>query len=45
MILVKKWKFFHLLRLSKTDREKLFGDVVDKRKPLKTIKASVYEKR
>ena len=45
MILVKKWKFFHLLCLSKTDREKLFGDVVDKRKPLKTIKTSVYEKR
>ena len=45
MILVKKWKFFHLLCLSKTDREKLFGDVVDKRKPLNTIKTSVYEKR
>ena len=45
MILVKKWKFFHLLCLSKTDGEKLFGDVVDKRKPLKTIKTSVYEKR
>ena len=45
MILVKKWKFFHLLCLSQTDREKLFGDVVDKRKPLKTINTSVYEKR
>ena len=45
MILVKKWKFFHLLCLSKTDREKLFGDVLDKRKPLKTIKTNVYEKR
>ena len=45
MILVKKWKFFHLLCLSKTHREKLFGDVVDKRKPIKTIKTSVYEKR
>ena len=45
MILVKKWKFFHLLCLSETDREKLFRDVVDKRKPLKTIKTSVYEKR
>ena len=44
MIMVKKWKFFHLLCLSKTDREKMFGDVVDKRKPLKTIKTSVYEK-
>ena len=45
MILVKKLKFFHLLRLSKIDREKLFGDVLDKRKPLKTIKTSVYEGR
>ena len=44
MILVKKWKFFHLLCLSKTDREKLLGDTVDKRNPLKTIKTSVYEK-
>ena len=45
MILVKKLKFFHVLCLSKMDREKLFGDVVDKRKPLKTIKTSVYENR
>ena len=45
MILVKKLKSFHLLCLSKIDREKLFGDVLDKRKPLKTIKTSVYEKR
>ena len=45
MILVKKWKFFHLLFSSKTDREKLFSDVLDKRKPLKTIITSVYEKR
>ena len=45
MILVKKLKFSHVLFLSKIDREKLFGDVLDKRKPLKTIKTSVYEKR
>ena len=45
MILVKKLKFFHLLCLSKINREKLFGDVLDKRKPLMTIKATVYEKR
>ena len=44
MILVKKLKFFHLLCLSKIDREKLFGDVLDKRKPLKTIKTIVHEK-
>ena len=45
MILVKKLKFFHLLCLSKIDRERLFADVLDKRKPLKTTKTSVYEKR
>ena len=45
MILLKKLKFFHLLCLSKIDREKVFADVLDKKKPLKTIKATVYEKR
>ena len=45
MILVKKLKIFHLLCLSKVDRDRLFGDVLDKRKPLKTIKPSVYAKR
>ena len=46
MILVKKLKFFHLLCLSKIDREKVFADVLDKKKkPLKTIKTTVYEKR
>ena len=45
MILVKKLKFFRLLYLSKIDREKLLGDVLDKKKPLETIKTSVYEKR
>ena len=45
MILVKKWKFFRLLCLSKIDREKLFGDVLDKRKPLKSLKTTAYEKR
>ena len=44
MILVKKLKFFHLLCFSKIHREKLFGDVLDKRKRLETIKTSVYEK-
>ena len=42
MILVKKLKFFHLLCFSKIDRDKLFGDVLDKRKPLETIKTRVY---
>ena len=45
MILVKKLKFFHLLYLSKIDPEKVFPDVLDKKKPLKTIKTTVYEKR
>ena len=46
MILVKKLKFFHLLYLSKIDREKVFADVLDKKKkPLNTIKTAVYEKR
>ena len=45
MIMVKKLKFFHLLYLSKIDREKVFADVLDKKKPLKTIKTTVYEKR
>ena len=31
MILVKKLKFFHLLCLSKIDREKVFDDVLDKK--------------
>ena len=38
MVLVKKLKFFHLLCLSKIDREKVFADVLDKKKPLKSIK-------
>ena len=31
MILVKKWKFLHVLCLSKIDREKVFVDVLDKK--------------
>ena len=38
-------KFFHDLCLSKIDREKVFGEVLDKMKLLKTIKTTVYEKR
>ena len=45
MILVKKLKFFHLLCFSKIDREKVFPDVLDKKKPLKTIQTTVNEKR
>ena len=35
MILVKKMKFFHLLCLSKLDREKVFVDVLDKKEDFK----------
>ena len=46
MILVKKLKFFHLLCLSKIDREKVFADVLDKKKnPLQTIKTTACGKR
>ena len=45
MILVKKLKFFHVLYLSKIDREKVCADVLDKKKPLKTTKTTVYENR
>ena len=44
MILVKKLKFFYLLCLSKIDREKVLADVLDKKKDLKTIRTTVYEK-
>ena len=44
MNLVKKLKFYHVLCLSKIDREKAFADVEDKKKLLKTIKTTVYEK-
>ena len=42
---VKRLKFFHRLCVSKIDREKLFAEVLEKKKPLKTIKTGVYEKR
>ena len=45
MILVKKLKFFHLLCLSKIDREKVFADVLDKKEVFKDYKKTVYEKR
>ena len=45
MILVKQWKLFHLLCLSKIHREKVFADDLDKTEALKTLKTTVYEKR
>ena len=38
MILVKKLKFFHLLYLSKIDRERVFADVLDKKEFFKDYK-------
>ena len=38
IILVKKLKLFHLLCLSKIDREKVFADVLDKKGTLKDCK-------
>ena len=41
MILVKKLKVFHLLCLSKIDRENLFADVLSKKKQLFTKSAKL----
>ena len=41
MILVKKLKFFHPLCLLKIDREKLFGDVLDKKEAFKDYKNKI----
>ena len=38
MILVKKLKFFHVLYLSKIDREGVFADVLDKKEAFKDYK-------
>ena len=45
MILVKELTFFHLLCLSKIDREKVFADVLDKKEAFKDYKKTVYEER
>ena len=42
MILVKKLKFFHLLCLSKIDREKVFADVLDKKEAFKDYKKQLF---
>ena len=44
MILVKKLKFFHLLSLSKIDREKLFADVLDKKEAIQDYKNDCLRK-
>ena len=38
MMLVEKLKFFHVLCLSKIDREKVFGEVLDKKEAFKDYK-------
>ena len=45
MILVKKLKFFHLLCLSKINREKLFAEVLDKKEAFKDYKNNCVRKR
>ena len=45
MILVKKVKFFHLLCLSKIDREKVLADVLDKKEAFKDYKNNCFKKR
>ena len=44
MILVKKLKFFHVLCLSKKDREKVFPDVLDKKEAFKDYKKNCVQK-
>ena len=44
MILVKELKFFHLLCLSKIDREKVFADVLDKKEAFKDYKKNCVRK-
>ena len=44
MILVKKLKFFHLLCLSKIDREKVFADFLNKKEAFKDYKNNCVRK-
>ena len=44
MILVKKLKFFHVLCLSKIDREKVFAEVLDKTEAFKDYKKQLCRK-
>ena len=44
MILVKKLNSFHLLSLSKIDRETLFADVLDKKEAIKDYKNECLRK-
>ena len=44
MNLVEKLKFFHLLCLSKIDREKVFADFLDKKEAFKDYKNNCVRK-
>ena len=44
MILVKKLRFFHVLCLSKIDREKVFADVLDKKEAFTDYKNNCVRK-
>ena len=44
MIFVKKVKFFHVLCLSKIDREELFAEVLDKKEVFKDYKNNCLRK-
>ena len=44
MILVKSLKFFHVLCLSKIDREKVFADVLNKKEAIKDNKKKLCRK-
>ena len=44
MILVKKLRFFHLLCLSKIDREKVFANVLDKKEAFTDYKNNCLRK-
>ena len=44
MILVKKLKLFHLMCLSKIDREKVFADVLDRKEAFKDYKNNCLRK-
>ena len=45
MILVKKLKFFHLLCLSKIDREKVSADVLDEKEGFKDYENNCVRKK
>ena len=45
MIFEKNWQFFHLFILGKIGKEKVFYDILDKKKPFKTIKISSWKSR